>query len=162
MKRMLMTLLLLVTASTVWAQQTPYVTPQWKATFNGPVTTYNEENVAKTAMDFFYGSQAGEVLQVVAYRKIYHPISVNDESLEFYVTQGSKNGAVVTDKQKGSYKGHIYVRFYVTLPDKTLRRSWVMIYSPTELYIIDQLSPTTNDVEFKSWDMILSSFETPN
>ena len=107
MKKVLFVWMLML-ASICGAQS--YSAPRFTATFNGPVTTSNGVNDAKTSSYVIYGSSQGDVEEEVLVRNIYAgSIDVTLDSARFYRNELAKQQTLLTDiSSEGYYEGHPY------------------------------------------------------
>jgi hypothetical protein len=74
-------------AGVALAKSTPYSTPKFSATFNGPVSFQIDENNAKTSVNNEWHSVADGVFQELNIREVASGIDVDQASLDYYTNQ---------------------------------------------------------------------------
>jgi hypothetical protein len=122
---------------------TPYSTPRFSATFNGPVTFEKDLNDAKTTTNNEWSSSASGVFQMLTIRDISGGIPVNQASLDFY-TKEALNGTTALAHADGVYQGHIWS--YVSYNQEGVQwRMWFIIVNPNTVFSISELTDVGND-----------------
>jgi hypothetical protein len=155
--------ILLMLGSALGAQTTPYTTPQFSATFNGPVTNSTDTNTAKTSTDNFFSSTNNGVEQMISVRTVDHDIDMDKAATDFYAGQAQKaagwGDSSLLDHKDGTDQGRNWAYVFLQFPDNTKkRRIWITIVNSRTVLMILQEAPMQADDEF-SWKTIADSLD---
>jgi hypothetical protein len=126
----------LLLSVTALAQSTPYSTPNFSATFTGPVATSTDTNPTNTTYN--YKSSTQNVSQSVFVRIVDHDIAVNHESSNFYANNDS-TGGTMSDVKQDYYQGHPFTyschTYDVGGVSWTKRTRYIIVNARTVIFI---------------------------
>lgn len=126
-------------------QNIPYSTSNFSVMFNGSVQLMNNavRSANNQSTNYTYGSQVGDVAQLVTVRFIDYDIPVTQESADFYANDDAK-GNDVTNRSTGVYQGHLFTYTRTRVVEDgvaTAKRTRFIIVSPREVIFISQITP---------------------
>ncbi len=135
----------LLLSVTALAENTPYSTPNFSATFNGKVTTDTVSKV--TSMNYTYESSTQNVAQTIVVRIVDHDIDVNHESSNFYAND-DRTGGTMSNVKQDYYQGHPFTYSYHVYDSggvsMTKRTRFIIVNARTVIFIW-QISATAYD-----------------
>lgn len=142
---------------------TPYSTPQFSATFNGPVTAQPpaRTSTTNTSLDLFYSSEANGVTQIVAIRTLdYASYTTTDfSSSDFYARQIAAAGTLESSSQD-RYQGYpfSYTKALMSQQDgsKMVQRDRFIILSDRTMAFVRMLAPPAQDSD-AAWTAFANS-----
>ncbi|MGA3334848.1 MAG: hypothetical protein ABSC62_11870 [Terracidiphilus sp.] len=144
--------ILLVPAVSGAQTPTPYSTPQFSATFNGPVTAQPPARTSTTnnSVDLFYSSEVNGVEQIVAIRTMDGPAytTADFSSSDFYAQQIAATGTL-EDSSQGRYQGYpfSYTKALMTQQDgsKMVQRDRFIILGDRTMAFVRMTAPRDRD-----------------
>ncbi|MGA2207759.1 MAG: hypothetical protein ABSG10_13610 [Terracidiphilus sp.] len=144
--------ILLVPAVSGAQTPTPYSTPQFSATFNGPVTAQPPARTSTTndSVDLFYSSEVNGVEQIVAIRTMDSPAytTADFSSSDFYAQQIAATGTL-EDSSQDRYQGHpfSYTKALMTQQNgsKMVQRDRFIILSDRTMAFVRMTAPPDRD-----------------
>ncbi len=155
--------ILLVPAVSGAQTPTPYSTPQFSATFNGPVTAQPPARTSTTndSVNLFYSSTFNGVQQIVAIRtmqpSLYHG---GFSSSDFYAQQIAATGTL-EDSSQDRYQGYpfSYTKALMTQQNgsKMVQRDRFIILSDQKMVFVRMIAPPDRDSD-AVWLAFANSF----
>ena len=142
---------------------TPYSTPQFSATFNGPVTAQPpaRTSTTNTSVDLFYSSEVNGVEQIVAIRTFDEPgyTTTDYTSSDFYAQQIAAMGTLESSS-RDHYQGHpfSYTKALMAQQDgsQKVQRDRFIILSDRTMAFVRMLAPQDRDSD-AAWETFANS-----
>jgi hypothetical protein len=131
---------------------TPYSTPQFSATFNGPVTAEPPARTSTTnsSVDLYYSSRINGVQQIVAIRTTDSAsyTTADFSSSDFYAQQIAATGALESSSQD-HYQGYpfSYTKALMSQQNgsKLVQRDRFIILNDRTMVFVRMIAPTDRD-----------------